>query len=208
MTEKEKIMAAIAAAGDALKKMFPDVDFRITAEGDEPEEKKGNPLEELLNSLNIKAPAALRTPAAHVELFQGENGKLDAACAEPNEDLIEQAVNAIFADELDEDCMEDCACHNCPDCEGGDGCIDDGEDSGTFEPECIPDSECSMINIYFDNEVENVQVSCAGNASETRRAAAVMHAALDLLPDWPDEKWQDFLDNLEELAWMLERIDE
>lgn len=205
MTRKEDVMAAVAAAGKALEELFPDVQFRITAEGDDGESpaENGSHLGKLLDSLRIKAPEALKTPAAHVELFRKLNGQLAAACAEPrkeNDDLdeaIDRMVQAIFTD--DDENVE-CECHACADCDGCDHCDED-------EVHAIPESECSMVNVYFGNNLEDICVQRCGSAGENKIAAALLLAALDAMPDWPDERWRDLLDTLEELAWMLEKAE-
>lgn len=251
MTKEEMVRAAVKAAGEVLEEIFPDVEFHITAKGDNGHARQAEHTDEapadksaffsnligigrLMEAFEQKAPQGLRTAAAKVELYRNICGDLTAACAEPAEvrkeleadirempmrvsnaicedaleDEVERALEKIFAKECGEEtdgCSEECVCHHCEGCAGCDpeACeADDGDEDCTacVLPTC-------MVNVRFGEDLAGLQVDYVGNAKQTQIAAAMLWAALETMPDWPDEKWQDFLDLLEELAWMLGRAD-
>lgn len=231
MTKEDLVRAAVEAAGEALEELFPGVEFHITARGENGQVDQPEPvgaeapadksaffgnligISRLMEAVEEKAPQALKTAAAKVSMYRNMCGELMAACAEPAsqdepEDQIDEMLKYIFADEqnssAEDETGDDGVCL-CGACDGHDDCsVCEGCDICEATDHVDMDY---MVNIRFGDDLNDVQMDVCGFPDETKLAAALLKAALYAMPDYPDEKWQNFCDLLDELAWMLAETD-
>ena len=120
MTKEDLVRVAVEAAGEALEKLFPGVEFHITAKAKNGQVDQHEPagaealadksaffgnligISRLMEAVEEKAPQALKTAAAKVSMYRNMCGELTAACAEPAsqdepEDQIDEMLKYTMA---------------------------------------------------------------------------------------------------------------